>query len=182
MKVLKAFTINFASLADGEHVFEYQIGDQFLQHFEGTLVQEGNLDVVLTLTKFLNSLELNFDLQGTVLTACDRCAEDFHLPIQGQEQVVVKLVHEIPADANEQSVVYLKEGSSSINVAEMLYELIMLSVPIRRVHPLDDQGHSTCDPAVLKYWENRQDDEPNDDDDPDDEPDGSVWDALKHLK
>lgn len=179
MKVLKAFTINFASLADGEHVFEYQIGDQFLQHFEGTLVDEGNLQVVLTMTKFLNSLELGFDLQGSVLTTCDRCAEDFHLPIHGQEQIVVKLVHEIPIDAHEHPVVYLKEGSNSINVAEMIYELIILTLPIRRVHPEDADGNSTCDPTVLKYLENNLDDS---NDDSDDEPSSSVWDALKNLK
>lgn len=180
MKVLKAFTVNFASLADGEHIFEYQVGDQFLQHFEGTLVEEGNLQVTLTLSKFLNSLELGFELKGTVLTVCDRCGEEFQLPLHGEERIVVKLVQEIPTDAHEHSVIYLKEGSNSINVAEMIYELVILSLPIRRVHPDDADGNPTCDPAILQYLENRSTNTNNDDSD--DEPSGSVWDALKNLK
>lgn len=182
MKVLKSFTINFASLADGEHVFDYQIDDKFLNHFEAALVKEGQIDVHLTLLKYLNSLELNFELEGTVLTPCDVCAEEFSLPIEGSEQIIVKLVHEIPQQDDEYNVVYLKEGSNSINVAEMIYELIMLSLPIRKVHPLDENGHSTCDPAVLAYLQEHRV-EPNDPkNNQDDEPSGGIWDALKNLK
>lgn len=182
MKVLKSFTINFASLADGEHVFDYQIDDKFLNHFEAALVEEGQINVHLTLLKYLNSLELNFELEGTVVTPCDVCAEEFNLPIEGSEQIIVKLVHEIPQQDDEYNVVYLKEGSNSINVAEMIYELIMLSLPIRKVHPLDENGNSTCDPAVLAYLQEHRV-EPNDTkDNQDDEPSGGIWDALKNLK
>lgn len=182
MKVLKSFTINFASLADGEHVFDYQIDDKFLNHFEAALVKEGQINVHLTLLKYLNSLELNFELAGTVLTPCDVCAEEFHLPIEGREQIIVKLVHEIPQQDDEYNVVYLKEGSSSINVAEMIYELIMLSLPIRKVHPLDENGNSTCDPAVLAYLQEHSVDPNDNKDNQDDEPSSGIWDALKNLK
>jgi uncharacterized metal-binding protein YceD (DUF177 family) len=182
MKVLKSFTINFASLADGEHVFDYQIDDKFLNHFEAALVKEGQIHVRLALIKYLNSLELNFDLQGTVHTPCDVCAEEFDLPIEGSEQIMVKLVHEIPEQDDEYNVVYLKEGSNSINIAEMVYELIMLSLPIRKVHPLDENGNSTCDPAVLAYLQQHQVDPNEAQDNQDDGPTDSIWDALKNLK
>ncbi|MGH1338172.1 MAG: YceD family protein [Aureispira sp.] len=181
MKVLKSFTINFASLADGEHVFDYQIDDKFLNHFEAALVKEGQINVHLTMLKYLNSLELNFELGGTVVTPCDVCAEEFDLPIEGSEQLMVKLVSEIPEQDDEYNVVYLKEGSNSINIAEMLYELIMLSLPIRKVHPLDKDGNSTCDPAVLAFLQEHSVD-PNEEDDQDDGPTDSIWDALKNLK
>lgn len=181
MKVLKSFTINFASLADGEHTFDYQIDDKFLNHFEAALVKEGQINVHLTMLKYLNSLELNFKLGGTVVTPCDVCAEEFDLSIEGSEQLMVKLVSEIPEQDDEYNVVYLKEGSNSINIAEMLYELIMLSLPIRKVHPLDKDGNSTCDPAVLAYLQEHSVD-PNEEDDQDDDSAGSIWDALKNLK
>ncbi len=188
MKVLKSFTINFASFADGEHVFDYQIDDKFLNHFEAALVKEGQINVRLSLLKYLNSLELNFDLQGTIVTPCDVCAEVFDLPIEGSDQIMVKLVETIPEQDDEYNVVYLKEGCNSINIAEMLYELIMLSIPIRRVHPLDENGNSTCDPAVLAYLQqhsvapNEQQNAPPSGDDQDDGPTDSIWDALKNLK
>lgn len=182
MKVLKSFTINFASLADGEHVFDYQIDDKFLNHFEEALVKEGQLEVSLLMLKYLNSLELNFELRGTVVTPCDVCAEEFDLPVEGSEQIIVKLVHEIPEQNDEYNVVYLKEGSSSINIAEMLYELIMLSIPIRKVHAVDDEGNSTCNPIVLAYLQEYSGASDEEEDDQDDESGGSIWDALKNLK
>lgn len=182
MKVLKSFTINFASLADGEHVFDYQIDDKFLNHFEAALVKEGQINIGLSMLKYLNSLELNFQLTGTVVTPCDICAEEFNLPIEGSEQIIVKLVHEIPKQDDEFNVVYLKEGSNSINIADMIYELIMLSLPIRKVHPLDEQGKSTCNPTVLAYLQGHHANPNDEEDDQDDESRSSVWDALKNLK
>ena len=182
MKALKSFTINFASLADGEHLFDYQINNKFLKHFEAALVQEGDVDVKLSLTKFLDSLEFNFEIQGTVLTACDVCAEIFDFPIEGTDQVLVKIVHEIPEQEDEFNIIYLKEGTSSINIAEMLYELLMLSIPMRTVHPVDNDGNYTCDPAVLKYLESNEDTEASDEEANEGDSINPIWDELKKLK
>lgn len=182
MKALKSFTINFASLADGEHLFDYQVDNKFLKHFEASLVQEGNVEVNLRLIKFLNSLELNFTIQGTVLTPCDVCAEEFDLLIQGNEQIMVKIVSEIPTNDDEYNVLYLKEGISSINIAEMLYELLTLSVPMRKVHPLGADGAYTCDPDVLKYLETNDDIEVSDEEIDDNDRINPIWDELKKLK
>lgn len=182
MKVLKSLTISFASLADGEHVFDYQIDDKFLNNFEAALVKEGQINVHLSMLKYLDSLELNFEIEGTVVTPCDVCAEMFNLSIKGSEQIMVKLVQEIPEQDDEFNVVYLKEGSNSINIADMLYELVMLSIPIRKVHPLDKNGESTCDPAILAYLQEHTVDPNDQKDDQDDGPTDSIWDALKNLK
>ena len=182
MKALKTFTINFASLADGEHLFDYQIDNKFLKHFEATLVHEANIEVKLTMIKFLNNLELNFNIRGTVMTPCDVCSEEFDLPIEGSDQIIVKIVSEIPEESDEFNIVYLEENTSSINIAEMLYELITLSIPMRKVHPDDKDGHPTCDPSVLKFLKDSEDNlnTPNIDDGSDNS--NPIWDELKKLK
>lgn len=182
MKALKSFTINFASLADGDHLFDYQIDNKFLKHFEATLVHEATIDVKLLFVKFFNTLELNFNISGTVLTPCDVCSEEFNLAIEGQEQIIVKIVNEMPTEADELNVVYLEENSSSINIAEMLYELLTLSIPMRKVHPNDKKGNPTCDPSVLSFLiESEQNlNTPNPDDDSDNS--NPIWDELKKLK
>lgn len=182
MKALKSFTINFASLADGEHLFDYQIDNKFLKHFEASLVQEGKVEVNLSLVKFLNSLEFNFTIQGTVLTPCDVCTEEFDLPIEGSEQIMVKIVSEIPAEDDEYNVVYLKEGINSINIAEMLYELLTLSIPMRKVHPLSPEGGYTCNPDVLKYLEANDSIEVSDEETDNSGHINPIWNELKKLK
>ena len=79
METLKKFTINFASLADGEHKFNYQADNKFLLNFEGALVHEADIEVKLLMHKFLNSLELNFEIEGSVRIPCDVCIEEFDL-------------------------------------------------------------------------------------------------------
>jgi uncharacterized metal-binding protein YceD (DUF177 family) len=182
MKALKSFTINFVSFADGEHLFDYQINNKFLKHFEAALVQEGDIQVKLSLIKFLDSLEFNFEFQGTVEIACSVCTEAFDFPIEGTDQVIIKIVSEIPKQEDEFNVVYIKEGISSISIAEMLYEMLMLSIPIRTVHPINEEGNYACSPDVLKYLEINDDIEASDEEANDDDNINPIWDELKKLK
>jgi len=182
MKALKTFTINFASFADGEHLFDYQINNKFFKNFEAALVQNGNIEVKLSLVKFLDSLEFNFNFQGTVVTACDVCTEDFDFPVEGADQVLIKLVSEIPTQEDEFDIVYMKEGISSINIAEMLYEMLMLSIPIRTVHPKNEEGTYICNPEILKYLEINEDIEVSNEETNTGDNINPIWDELKKLK
>jgi uncharacterized protein len=181
MKALKTFTVKFASFADGEHNFDYQVDNKFLKHFEASLVQEANIEVNLSLLKYLNSLEFNFKISGTVLVPCDVCIKEFHLPIKGNETITVKIVSEIPDETDEYNIVYIGESSSSINIAEMLYELIMLSIPMKKVHPHDEDGHPTCDPEVLKFLLQEEDYSEEEESDENDSI-NPIWGELKNLK
>lgn len=179
MKALKQFTINYASLAEGEHHFNYQVDNKFLAHFEAALVQQADIAVELLMIKFRNSLELNFEINGYVLIPCDVCNEEFNLAIEGSERISVKIVHEIPQKIDEYNIIYLEESSSSISISEMLYELIMLSIPMRRVHPEDENGEPTCDKTILKYLSEGTGGEETNQEENNTNP---IWDELKKLK
>jgi uncharacterized metal-binding protein YceD (DUF177 family) len=78
---------------------------------------------------------------------------------------------------------YVQQGESSINVALPLYEAVILQIPIRKVHPEDENGNPTCDPEVLKFLqENLGDANAEDSDDEEEEGGSSIWDELKKLK
>lgn len=179
MKALKKFTINYASLADGEHYYNYSVDNKFLTHFEAAPVQVATIAVQLLMIKFINSLELNFQIDGSVLIPCDVCNEEFDLTIDGTEKISVKIVQEIPVQKDELNIVYLEESMSSINISEMLYELIMLSIPMRTVHPNDEVGNSTCDETILKYLSEGTIDS---NDDKESTKNNPIWDELKKLK
>jgi uncharacterized metal-binding protein YceD (DUF177 family) len=60
-----------------------------------------------------------------------------------------------------------------IDIKQHLYEFIHLALPIKRVHPDDASGNSTCDPVMLeKLHEMSIEDEKIND---------SRWDDLKKL-
>lgn len=182
MKALKAYTINFVGLKEGQHKFEYQLDKKFLDNFEGALVEDMDVAVQLLLDKHNNLLELHFSWEGTVAAVCDVCNDDFQLPIEGAEDIIVKFVSEMPDDTDEPEVMYVQQGESSINIALPLYEAVILQIPIRKVHPDDENGNPTCDPEVLKFLQENVGDANAEDSDDEDEGGSSVWDELKKLK
>jgi uncharacterized metal-binding protein YceD (DUF177 family) len=94
----------------------------------------------------------------------------------------VKFVHEKPEDAFDPEVIYLLIGESSINVATPLYEALVLQIPLRKVHPNDENAKPGCNPELLNYLEALRGDENAVDSNSDSEEKGSIWDELKKLK
>jgi len=149
MKNLRSFIINFGSLAEGEHRFDYHLSADFLAQFEQTILTDADIAASVLIEKRFGVFTLHLQIEGTIPAVCDRCAEDFSLPIQSTETLLVKFVDDLPEDGNDTEVIYLEHGTSSLNVAQPLYELLLLSVPSRMVHPNDEAGNSTCNPDTL---------------------------------
>jgi uncharacterized metal-binding protein YceD (DUF177 family) len=182
MKALKSFNINFVGLKEGKHRFEFHLDRKFLESFENPLLDDLNVDAVLVLDKHNNLLELHFSWAGTVAAVCDICNENYDMPIKGKESLIVKFVHKKPEDAFDPEVIYLQIGESSINVAVPLYEALVLQIPLRKVHPNDENAKPGCNPELLNYLEELRGDENAVDSKSEPEDKGSIWDELKKLK
>lgn len=181
MKKFKAYSINLSSLSEGDYTFDYQIDREFFEKFEKSLVSDGKIQATVTFQKHLSFLDLTMQIHGTVQSICDLCAEELDLEISGEEELVVKFVEEIPTTDNPE-VLYLEIGESFLNVANMLYELITLSLPIRKVHPLDEQDNYTCNPIALQYINNDSQEEDRTESEEESKSNNPLWDALQKLK
>ena len=133
MKRLDAYEVSFFGLKEGHHKFEYRIDKQFFESFDFQEFQEADLHVDLDFVKKSNMLELHFSGQGTVVVPCDLTNEPFDLPLVGQLDLVVKF-GETYNDDNEE-VLILPHGEHQMNVGQYIYEMIVLAVPKKRVHP-----------------------------------------------
>jgi uncharacterized metal-binding protein YceD (DUF177 family) len=78
-------------------------------------------------------LELSFKHKGTVNVPCDLSNEDFDLPIKGKLTLIVKFGDEYNDDHDE--ILILPHGEYQVNVAQYIYEMIVLSVPSKHIHP-----------------------------------------------
>ena len=45
----------------------------------------------------------------------------------------------------------IQRSETVLDLAEWIYEYILLSLPIQKVHGEDSNGHSMCNPEALKY-------------------------------
>ncbi|TDU43431.1 uncharacterized metal-binding protein YceD (DUF177 family) [Gelidibacter sediminis] len=149
MKPLKEYDIQFVGLKLGKHHFDYQIGKKFFEHFEYDDFNAVDVKVDLLFEKKTTLLELHFEISGTVNINCDTSNEPYDQEIEGEFDLVVKFGEEYN-DENE-DILILPHGEYELNVAQNIYELIILSMPIKRIHPGIEDG--TLQSEVLKKLE-----------------------------
>ena len=94
-------------------------------------------------------MELHFHNKGIVNVNCDVSNEPFDLAVEGTLFLVVKFGEEYNDDDEE--ILILPHGEYQLNVAQYIYELIVLSIPAKRVHP--DVLNGTMHSAVLDKLE-----------------------------
>ncbi|MBW6482122.1 MAG: DUF177 domain-containing protein [Vicingaceae bacterium] len=132
MKQLSEYNINFASLKQGIHLFEYEIDNTFFQLFECDEFTSADFNVKLTFEKQSTMLLLNFKIKGTIEVPCDRCLDEVKLKIKGEENLIVKFGDEDYDDTDD--LVVLSENEHQINIAKYIYEYIQINVPQKRAH------------------------------------------------
>ena len=133
MKNTKEYLIPFIGLKLGKHHFEYQISNAFFEIFDYNEYQDSNIKVNVVLEKKSTLLELSFKHKGVVNVPCDLTNEDFDLPIKGQMKLIVRFGEEFNNENEE--LLILPHGEFEMDIAQYIYEMIVLSVPLRRVHP-----------------------------------------------
>lgn len=146
MKQLNEFLIPFTGLKLGKHQFEYQISKSFFEIFDYDEFENANIKVNVVFEKKNTLLELNFKHKGTIHVPCDLTNEMFDFPIKGNHKVIVRFGDEYNNDNDE--LLILPHGEHEINVSQIIYEMIALSIPFRKVHPGVKDG--TLDSEALK--------------------------------
>jgi uncharacterized metal-binding protein YceD (DUF177 family) len=154
MKHNRELEIAHIGLKPGEHHFNFNLGPSFFENF-GALdeFRDAQFEVTLVLDKKTNLYYLKFGVTGSLTALCDRCGDDFTLQLWEDFDAIVKIVDaDIVAAKNEEDseVYHMAHSDNFMDVAQILYENLVLSLPIQRVHPDDDNDQSTCNPKALE--------------------------------
>ena len=176
MKKTKEYLIPFVGLKLGKHHFEYQIDNTFFDLFDYDEFQNSNIKVNVVLEKKSNMLEISFKHEGIVNVPCDVTGEDFDLPIKSKMKLIVRFGEEFNNDNEE--LLILPFGEFEVDIAQYIYEMIVLSVPLRRVHPgvkdgtLESEELKKLNELAVKETKKENKQEENID---------PRWDKLKQL-
>lgn len=192
MRQEKEFNIQFTGLKIGTHEFDYHIDKDFFNLFEYEDYNCVDVNVKATLNKKDTFMELSLSHKGTVNVPCDTTGENFDLPIESNLKLVVKFGDDFNNENEE--LLILPHGEYQFNVAQYIYEMIILSVPQKRVHPdiaeeyeIDEFDEDELDFLLdLDDMDDDFEDEEIDDDDIEDKQDDHKetdprWDELKKL-
>ena len=146
----KEYLIPFIGLKLGKHQFEYQINNSFFEIFDYHEFNNSNIKVNVVLEKKNNLLELTFKHKGAVNVPCDMTNEEFDLSIKGSMKLIVHF-GEVFNNDNEELLI-LPHGEFQLDISQYIYEIIVLSVPLKRIHPGIKDGSLNTE-ALIKLKE-----------------------------
>ena len=167
MNALKGYQIPIVGLADGRYTYKFNVDAAFFDHFENEEMQQHRFEVQIDLDKQLNMFILNFEINGTLDTECDRCLANISLPIQQSYRLIMKMEE---GESEDPDVEHIAPDAMHIDVDHSIYEYVLMSLPMVNVYDCENDDPRPCDLDALDALEQSKD-----------SGDSSVWDALKNI-
>jgi uncharacterized metal-binding protein YceD (DUF177 family) len=170
------YSIRFIQLPPGEHTFGFRLDDTFFHNREGELITRANIEVQAVLTKGgAGAMEINLGFTGTVGVECVRCLEPFRWHIDCSQHLLVRMVEDPAAQDDDVDTVYIAKTAHEVDLAQTLYDFVVLEVPYSPVHPDNLDGSPACETGL-------PDTDPNEGPDTGNPPADDRWSALKKIK
>ncbi len=137
-----AYKVQLAQLKDGHHEQDFVVDTEFFKNMERTDIHKADVKVHLDLEKKHDVYDCTFHCQGYVEVACDRCLDPLEIEIATDYHIIVKYGDSYNDESDD--ILVIPESNPYLNVAYMLYDTIVLCIPLRHVHPI-----GKCNRAML---------------------------------
>ena len=145
------YSIPLAGLKESRYTYEFKIGGDFFEAFEGSEIRRGEFRAVVVLEKCSTHLELDIVINGRAEVVCDRCLDNFYLPVSSANRLFVRQGKEW--DEADPDMVTMPLDEHEIDLSQFFYEYIHLALPLKRIHPDDSKGRTTCNPEMIRKLE-----------------------------
>ena len=134
MDKFRNYDIEFSGLKNGKHEFRFEIDRKFFQLFDTEQeFTEPKIVAEILMDKHTTFLELLIKTSGTVNLVCDITNENFDHPIEHEIEVLVNFGEEY--DDSNVDVVTIPKTDHAFNASQLIYEDVMLSIPVKKVSP-----------------------------------------------
>jgi uncharacterized protein len=150
MDALAPFRIPVASLKADEARYSWELGPDFFKLFDDEHeTEKGKFTIGMDLKRTGTVTTLEFNISGLVETSCDRCLAPIEMPIGGIYEIIVKFGD--PAETTDE-VVFVDPDTNGLNVGQLIYDFVLLSIPIsRRIPGCEEMNNRPCDMTILSY-------------------------------
>ncbi len=145
MSNLNNYKIAYKGLSVGEYTYEFSIGNDFFEEFEGSEINGGNCSVTVDLYRSETMLELDVTIEGEVIVDCDRCLDPCSIAVDYDNNLIVKFSDE--TNEYDGEVMWLPTAETELDLKMYVYESIVLSLPYQRVHP-----EGECNPEMISKF------------------------------
>lgn len=132
-KELSKYDINIYGLQERIHEYSFEGNEAFFSEFEQDIIEGGRFIARIVLEKTSTFIKLDIDLTSHLRLICDRSLEEFEEEFYSKEKHIFKFgaISEEMSDEIE----VIPFGTAKINIAQLLFEYILLQVPVKKLHP-----------------------------------------------
>jgi uncharacterized metal-binding protein YceD (DUF177 family) len=150
VKHLKDFDIDIFGLKNKTYEFDFEGDSGFFALFENSLVEKGSFNAALKLDKSSTMIQLHFRITGSIELTCDRSLELFDHPLEIEQDHILKFGEDNQELTDEIEII--NRNTVTINVAQYIYEFIVLAIPMKKIHPkFSDQQYEESEEGLLIY-------------------------------
>ncbi len=174
MDPFSTYMLPIQGLKMGIHEYHFALEGEFFRHFEGSLIQEGSVQVRVAVDKRPSLLILDFYLSGYMETTCDRCTAPIRLPLNEESRQLIVKYGDAEEDEDNDEVVFISRETPQLSLAPYMYEFAMLALPLTNTYDCQSEIPAPCNQEALRILKDISAEEqpsPN-----------LIWEALKALK
>lgn len=182
MGTLAEYKLPLRPLVVGTHKFSFRLTKDFFEQMESTDVRDGDILAEVTVEYTGDVYEIDMHCTGAVTIACDRCLDDMQESIDACYHTAAK--YGDCYNDEDETMIEVPRSDSSLDIAHMLYDTVMLDIPIQHMH---EEG--LCNSAMSDILNRHRVIDTQDSPEQGQEhientdtPNDPRWDALKSLK
>lgn len=180
MGKIALYTIQLKTMPLGSKEYHYTLSQDFFEQMESDEVMSASVNVDLTIEHTASVYRLAMDCKGFIGIPCDRCLDEMKHEVDAHYDIFIKLGDEY--DDSMDDVLVIPESEGVLDVAPLIFDTVMLTVPIMHVH----QSESDCNPEMMEQLRKHsafesENDTPMSDDSGNDTAIDPRWAALKGL-
>ena len=146
------FLIPLNGLPQGRSLSRTFVDRKFFESFENAEILDASLDISIETEKSGQYIGIDCRMSGNVTVACDRCLEPLVIPVDTVARLSVKFgsgtADEADMTDSGREIVRVPSDEAELDMAQVIYDYVCLSLPMRRTHP-----DGECNESVMKYLE-----------------------------
>ncbi|MCF8345581.1 MAG: DUF177 domain-containing protein [Bacteroidales bacterium] len=148
MKKKPEYVVRFSELKEDTETYEFLLNGSFFESFSSNEWESGRIRAIVEIKKRTDGITLGIQMNGELMVVCDRCLELFPLQVDIFQQLFVKY-GEGRAELDDDVVVVAKD-ENQIDLSGFFYDYLVVSIPVRRVHPDNKNGESGCSREMIE--------------------------------
>lgn len=128
-----AYKVELSSKQEGKYEQDFVCDTEFFKNMEHPEIIRSDVKVHMDMTRRGDVYDMKFTVKGGIEVPCDRCLDPLPLDVDTSYELKVKYGEDY--DDGTDNLLIIPYSDTYLNVAYILADTILLTIPLRHVHP-----------------------------------------------